>query len=173
MATYTQFKLEIPYFISTFEQHKKIKPQLMEILSRQKYLSSHNPVESVGQSDWYVDPGTPREYWEFLYPMIDDHMKPIYNQVGYDVYQYVNYWTNKYSYNDKLNWHTHRGSNWASVYFVDMPNKKQSTLIKTIQGNIIQPEVEEGMILTIPSNIQHCSPASDNSVKTIIAFNIW
>ena len=167
-----QFKIEMPYYTSVFKYHSKIKSQLIKILSKQEYLYSHTVKETASKSDWDVMPGTPREYWEFLFPMIDEHMNPIYKQVGFDNYQYVNYWTNTYFFNDSLNWHIHRGSNWASIYFVDLPNKKQSTIIKTLDGTIIQPEVEEGMILTIPSNLYHCSPPSDNSMKTIIAFNI-
>ena len=171
MTIYTQYKLEIPYFVSIFEPHKKIKSQLMEILSRQKHTLSHTPTE-YAMSDWYIDNGTPREYWDFLFPMINNHMIPIFKQVGFENSVYANFWTSTYSLGGKLDWHVHRETNWASIYFVDLPNKKQSTLFKTFYDEVFQPEVEEGMILTFPSNVYHSSPASDNSVKTIIAFNI-
>ena len=84
-----------------------------------------------------------------------------------------NAWFNQYKTNDKVDWHSHPGSNFANIYFLEMPEKNMKTQFYNLKDK--KPtdiDVEEGDILTFPAYYPHRSNflKSDNQ-KTVIAFN--
>jgi hypothetical protein len=78
----------------------------------------------------------------------------------------------QYYKKDTHDWHNHNCS-WSAVYYVELSKDSPRTqLIEPYSSNIITPNVNEGDILIMPGNVEHCSPPnqSDNR-KTIISFN--
>jgi hypothetical protein len=168
------FPMQVPYFVAKLKAHDKIKSQLMYILDRHKFTINDEDHAYISRSDWFVDPGQTREYWNVLYPHVAEHIKELMNSIGTTHYKFTNYWFNHYEKTNYLNWHRHETSGWSSVYYLKLSDKNQATLLKNpIDGSVFQPDVEEGDILTFPGIIYHSSPALvSEQPKTIIAFNV-
>jgi hypothetical protein len=169
-----QVKLQIPYFVSKFKAHDTIKGELISLLDEQMSSTTNDGYAKITKSDWYVDPGTPRNYWTLLYPHLETHIKELMDSIGTSHYKFLNYWFAHYETSDYLDWHRHEQIGWSSIYYVNLPSKEQVTLLKDpMSGDVIQPDLEEGDILTFPGIVYHRSPVNNaQKPKTIVAFNI-
>ena len=79
-----------------------------------------------------------------------------------------NIWYQQYNSNDEHDWHTHTGSHYTNIYFVELPDKDMKTEILDM-ANI---DVKEGDIISFPAFIFHRSkPNKSNKRKTVISFN--
>jgi hypothetical protein len=160
------------YVTSRFEKHSVLKDKLLTLLQNQTLWASHNTDEKITKTDWYVPQDFVRDYWNLLHPEIDKHIKQVYEFMGMKEFNYTNHWCNMYDVGDFRGWHNHIESSWAHVYYVDLPDKTYGTEIKSdYDGEILKPAVEEGMILSFPSGLQHRSPEIKSENKIIIAFN--
>ena len=75
--------------------------------------------------------------------------------------------------NDRHGLHTHAGSHFTNVFYVQLPDKNIKTRIISVGGEELDLNVEEGDILTFPSFYTHESPENKNKEeKIIISFNI-
>jgi len=165
-----------PIIISKFEKHDEIKNQLLSLIEKQNWTNTDfHPLDKVSRTDWYIDKGLQRDYWEFLFPIVQEHMKEVFAELRYDNFKIANYWFQQYCKNDNHGWHVHDESFWSSVYYVELPIDAPATMLEDPmdQDNKIVPDVYEGYILTFPAIIRHCSPVIDSDVrKTVIAFNV-
>jgi len=67
--------------------HNLIKPVLLELLSKQKYTSvlCSETQTRISKTDWFVDVGLEREYWNYILPFILEEIITIYQeQFKYD-----------------------------------------------------------------------------------------
>jgi len=83
-------------------------------------------------------------------------------------------WFQQYFKNDIHSWHTHKYTHFTCVYFVEMTDSSQKTLIKNFgSDNLLEYEAEEGDIIIFPGFLSHSSPLinTDNR-KTIISFDL-
>ena len=83
-------------------------------------------------------------------------------------------WFQQYFENDIHKWHTHKYTNFTCVYFVEMIENNQKTLIKNFGSDeLIDYNAEEGDIIIFPGLLSHSSPIiKTNNRKTIISFNL-
>jgi hypothetical protein len=165
-----------PYVISKFELHETIKEKLLFFIEEDfvgKSVDDNN--DKIVKTDWYTDRKLMKPYLHYLYPYLTKHMSEVYDAVGHDIPKYTDFWYQQYDSKDKHKWHQHRGCCWANVYYVELQNTTQRTMLKDpFSKEIIIPEVEEGDIITFPGLIWHCSPENLNEErKTVVAFNVY
>ena len=80
-----------------------------------------------------------------------------------------NWWFQIYDKDSKHGWHTHPGSHFTNVYFIELPD---STLATEIKGHN-NLNIKEGDLITFPAYWPHRGPINTtNKRKTIISFNI-
>lgn len=190
MNKINKHKIQFPYIVSDFMPHQFIKPQLLKMLSEQPCTDSNydsdtnkddkrvNYSEHVYRTDWYYKKYECelREYWNFLFPMIHEHMKLVMKELNMITYDITNYWFGHYKPGNELGWHRHIGSTWANVYYIHLPNPDSGTVLRSPfdSKKLIRPKVREGTILTFPALTEHAHipVPGDNSEKIVIAFNI-
>lgn len=165
--------INCPYVVSKFEAHESIKEKLLELIHTQNSNSVVTIGENISTTDWNVDIGKNREYWNFLYPYLKPHVDCVYDSLNIIKRDFTNYWYQQYSKNDYHDWHEH-GTSWSNVYYLELPNDELRTqVISPVDGTIFSPEVYEGYILSMPGILKHRSPPNvSEDRKTVIAFNI-
>lgn len=170
-----KFKLEIPYIVSKFEKHNEVKDKLLTLIdAAQSSEPSHAGYEI--KTDWNLPIEVKREYHEFIYPIISQHMIKVFQELNHKDFELRNYWFQQYSKNGVHNWHQHKGASWSNVYYVELGKNCPKTILKNPMNmdQLIVPNVEEGDILTIPGLVWHSSqPNRSDNRKTVYVFNVW
>ena len=170
-----RYEIAVPYIVSKFEHHTDVKEQLLDLISKQDCITENDHGDKISKTDWYTAPGTVREYWKFLFPMLEEHMKDVMLNLQIKEYAFTNYWFQQYEHLDTHGWHRHRHCFFSNVYYIELPKDGPSTIFKNpVDGKtILCPEVEEGDIITFPSIFEHCSaPNQSINRKTVISFNV-
>lgn len=160
----------LPIFTIDFKYHNDIKDKLIELINETETAM----IDRISRSDWSSDIHL-KEYWKFLLPYITKTIEPIiYEKFFFKGWDVSNYWFQQYEKGDEHEWHFHGSTMYNFVYYVEKPNDAPSTqIMMPITGQIMEPKVEEGQILVMPSIVRHRSaPNQSNGRKTIIAWNI-
>jgi len=165
--------------ISKFKEHQQFKNDLLNLISNAeaKEVYHANGIDSISRSDWEIDPSIRREYVHAFIPIIQNHMKEVFDFINQEykhehLYNSSIFWFQQYLKNDSHEWHNHLCP-WANVYYLELPKDGPKTLFKDLFGNVVEPDVEEGDVITFPGLINHCSPPNKSDKrKTIISFNI-
>jgi hypothetical protein len=172
--TISIYNKDFPYVISKFQKHEELKETLLESLNISQSISYTDAYDNISKTDWYIDANIARPYLDILFEPLDQHMITVLEQLKHDDFKYQTFWFQQYIRDNTHRWHQHRGTSWASVYYLELEKNGPPTVFKTLTGEeVIMPDVSEGDILTFPGFVWHCSPINriDNR-KTVIAFNI-
>ena len=166
-------KINSGYFIDTIFDFKKHKKVLLELISKMPNKNRKSIIEQISKTDWNVPRDYNREYLNYFYNIISEHMYKICDFLHTDKWIITNAWYQQYKKLDKHDWHTHTNCQFTSVFYLELPEKKYSTqLFNSFTKKVIKTNVKEGDILTFPSYMCHRSIANkSNKRKTIISFN--
>jgi len=170
-----KFKLELPYIISKFEKHNEIKDRLLALIDILQAKESSQAGYKI-KTDWHLPAEVKREYHEFIYPMISEHMIKVFDELAHQNFKLTNYWFQQYEKDGVHNWHQHRGASWSNIYYVELGKDCPKTILKNPSNleQLIIPNVTEGDILTIPGLVWHSSQSNKSSDrKTVYVFNTW
>ena len=156
--------------ITKIKEHKNIKKMIMEEINNTKQTS----FEKITSTDWKTPANIERTYFtKYIKDIINKYYTRIAEQLGLKDFNLTkliihNWWFQKYNKNSTHDWHTHAGSHFTNVYFVELPNKENATQIKGLKNL----NVEEGDLITFPAYWAHRSPINKTDKrKTIISFN--
>ena len=159
------------YYIDDIAEHNLYKTKLLSLISNLENKSIKTNKDSISKTDWNLDHSN-QEYYQLLQKLLDPSLKNLCKYFSATTYEVHNIWFQQYKENDVHNWHTHSHCNFASVYFLELPDKKFATEFLDLETNkIINVNVSEGQLLTFPAHFIHRSPPINNSIKTIISFN--
>jgi hypothetical protein len=170
-----KFKIDCPYVISSFSNHKEIKQQLLNLIDTADFESVkfENVETNISKTDWQISQEINRKWLQLILNPLVDHMKTVYSHIGYDSLLIKDIWFQQYLNNSEHGWHVH-SSNFTNIYYLEMPEGTPKTQIINPfnQTDIIELDVNEGDIVTFPSFIIHRAPKNiSNFRKTIISFN--
>jgi hypothetical protein len=157
----------------TFNNHLNIKNTLLELIEKAPSMNINDNCDQISKSDFYIK-DFKKEYADFVTPHIKDFLTVSLKSFNIGGFMIKNIWFQQYRKNDIHKWHTHPNSHFACVYYVDMPDNNQKTLIKEFGSDeLIKYDANEGDIIMFPAFLSHSSPVinSDNR-KTIISFNL-
>lgn len=172
----------VPYFKFKFDRHNELKETLLMMIDKQSFSPinekyNFNEETKITKTDWFVDIGKDRDYWNFFYPIIFSQLSKYYTENLF--YDFVdnsvkNVWFQQYYQTDGHTWHRHVGSTFNNVYFLEFEKGGPATEFKTpITKELVSANVEEGDVLIFPSAYCHRSPPNVSSNrKTVIAFNV-
>ena len=105
--------------------------------------------------------------------ILEGYSKNLLEKFKFQKFQTQDMWFQIYKENDRHGLHTHAGSHFTNVFYVQLPDKNIKTRIISVGGEELDLNVEEGDILTFPSFYTHESPENKNKEeKIIISFNI-
>ena len=163
--------------IQKIENHKDIKNKLLSLISetpKKRWTNNEDRIDlgfDVSLTDWQVDGEF--NYRKFYLENVNEYFEK-YDFINSSKSLIHNVWFHQYYKNDYHNWHIHAGCQFASVYYLELPNSKFQTkflnpMSKKLHGDII---IEEGDIIATPAFIPHTSivqPTKER--KTVIVFN--
>jgi hypothetical protein len=168
------------YFVKTkVENHNEIKQSLLELIES---MGTHSIIEQIndiynGQkisnTDWHLSSSYNRTYFHLFNNIATTHLLKVKEILQLkENLNIANYWFQQYKKNDFHGYHNHGGCLYSNIYYVDLPEKNLQTTFKILDKEF-EINVEEGDILTFPSNYMHCSKSNQfDYTKTIISFNV-
>ena len=156
----------------TFNNHQTTKTKLLELIEKTSYIQINN-TDKISKTDFYIT-GLNKEYIDYIMPYITDTLKSSLKSFNIEGFEIRNMWFQQYYKNDIHKFHTHKYTHFACVYYVEMFDSIQKTLIKNFGSNdLIEYNAKEGDIIMFPSFLSHSSPIiNTNDRKTIISFNL-
>lgn len=163
------YNLESFFIINKIKEHKKIKPIILNLINE----LPNKKWENVTNTDWEIPKENKRDYLIYFYKNIESYMNRISFFMKASKWIIHNGWYHQYSKNSFYDWHSHGGTNFANIYFLEMPKKEMKTKLYNVHTKkLIDINVKEGDLLTFPAYIAHKSdPIKSNSRKTVISFN--
>jgi ectoine hydroxylase-related dioxygenase (phytanoyl-CoA dioxygenase family) len=154
--------------ITNLKNHLEINKNLLSLIEKIPNNVLKDDHENIVHTDWSLPKDQKREYVDYFYSCIFEHMNELSNKLHSKNWEIRNVWFQQYTHNNFMNWHNHRDTNFTNVYFVELPSKFLGTEIL----NHDKLDLNEGDLLTFPGYLYHRSPVNlSNKRKTIIAFN--
>lgn len=171
---YSITNVEVPLIISKIENHKELKPLILNAIEEMGEFSFKlKNKQSISNTDWFLPSNFERKYFNLVKDVFEKvilNLSENHKFVGHEL-TIGNYWFQQYKEKDFHKWHIHVESYYNSVYYVDLPEKSARTCFNFF-GKEIVVDVEEGDVLSFPGSFIHCSkPNQSKETKTIISFN--
>lgn len=163
-------EIKCPFIKIKVKNHKKYKAKLLKLIKKTINQKLEYPYSVVSKSDWYVEDNSKKLYLTTFAEMLKPEYNQIFDYFSSNKIDMQNVWFHIYEKNDVYAWHTHPRCNFTNIYFLDLPNKKDKTLIKDMYGKEYNFDVEEGDLITFPAFVVHKSPKTTTN-KTVIVFN--
>ena len=159
--------LTCDFLISKVKNHKKHKKILLDLIEEMPQSKS----QQNSKSDWLISKEHPRKYLHYFYEnIIDPIMDKQKKYFKADQWHIDNSWFQQYHDGTYHKFHNHESTNWANVYFIELPSSKDVTKIK-VRNKIFKYTAKEGDIITFPAHLLHSAPVINKKRKTVIAFN--
>lgn len=161
-------------FISKVDNHNDVKKKILDELNgvnSTKYRMSDR-LQEIYNSDFIMSEEYRAPYMDVVYQAVRQHLVDVSIALGSVSGMTVSrIWYQQYEQGNFHGWHNHPKSMFSSVYYVQLDGQSPSTTFKHI-GQEFEVPVQEGMVLTFPSHMMHCSkPNQSNTIKTIVSFN--
>ena len=154
------------YKVLNFQEHKN---KIIDLIIKIPQTPLKNEKkESIFHTDWKIPKSMQRDYLEYFQEnILKDFFKDFTSNNGCQKIQMHNIWFQVYAEGDWHYPHTHAGTNFTNVFYLQLP-------CNSLKTNILNTDIDvsEGDILTFPGFIKHESPKNKtNQFKIIISFN--
>ena len=162
-------KINSYFIINKVKEHNNIKKNILNLINK----IPNNTYENIFHTDWNLPADYKREYLEYSFNYLNPYLKKISDFLHMKKTIIHNAWFQQYKKENFHEWHVHAECNYTNIYYLEMPNKNFKTkILDILTKEIINIDVVEGDLLTIPANFLHCSEIiKTNETKTIISFN--
>ena len=155
------------------KRHDEVKHKLIDLITNNESDSTEYDGGFISRTDYHLDENHTRTYLPLFFEIIEPILQ---EQAKFFLSKEANVhhaWFQQYYMYDKHNWHNHGKSNFASIYYLELPDTNMKTqffdiLDKKIIDNI---DIEEGDLITFPAYIIHRSNTNTLLKKTIISYN--
>jgi hypothetical protein len=173
MLSLKNHKVMIDCFSSVNEGHAGSKRMLMDMIRDAESHSINDEMEIVSRTDMNFR-ATDRSWVNPFILSVAPHMDAMCQQMMMGTWNISSAWFFEYHKGEYAQWHVHPNCMWTNVYYLDMPEgSPRTTVLSMPSGEEMEIcNIEEGMILSFPSTMIHCSrPNKSDKPKTVIAFN--
>ena len=170
-----EVRLSTVGLIERVEGHDVFKKYMLDYIDNKPLNRLVERNTDVSHTDWSESDNKNREYVNKFTSLISYNMKTITNRLSLSYMDITDIWFQQYSRNAEHSWHGHFGSDWAGIYYVEMPNERDKTLLWDYHSSKIVDDIDlhEGDMFVFPSTILHCSPLNiTDTRKTVISFNM-
>jgi hypothetical protein len=158
------------YLVTKIKEHKQIKDKLLELIDQ----IPQNSYENITHTDWNLPKDYKRLYLDYFYKILKPYMEEMRMFLKEKTWEIQNGWFQQYYKNDFHQWHRHEKTNFANVYYLELPDKNMTTKIKPIlnRKKTLNLVAKEGDLVTFPAMLEHTSEKTKKNLrKTIISFN--
>ena len=154
--------------------HSLIKDKLLDNIKNdihgKKYIAS---LDHIDRTDFFSDRDPAPEYYMLFAENAQEYFNELLNYYCMEDSEVESCWYQQYIKKDTHGWHIHPHSNVSFVYNLELENSQSSTeFYDRKTKKIVQLDVNEGDIVTFPSNIIHRSAPLKGKRKTIISVNV-
>ena len=159
-------EIKTPVFKQSIKNNKIIKEKLLEWFEKEP-IKSFGTDYNVSKTDWEKSYDMSRPYVKFLMKEFTPYINNIGEVLKAEKCSIFDMWYQQYYKNDSHSWHNHGVTNWANIYFIELPDETH-TEFKDFEVK----DIKEGDLLTFPAYKFHRSPINKtNERKTIVSFN--
>ena len=164
----------VPYWKYSLKNWSKTKKEIKNIIKQYPYISSKNQNFLSNRAR------TTPEFIEEVARILENSLQEFAQEVKQN-FKITSAWATAYKKGMDHLLHNHSKSLFTCIVYVDFdPKFHQGTAFKQPfdqfdSGNVcfIVPEIKEGDMLIVPSNIEHCGPVNKSTtIKTILAFDL-
>jgi len=167
-----------PVITDSFPLHKKIKKDLLKLISKSKGDSYQNKTstmtDDLSKTDWPLSNDFSRPWVKKYGPMIKDFLTKQVLELGYRKIDISRLWYQQYKQNQTHGWH-HHARNYTGAYYVEFPKGSEPTQLLFAENldKTFSVRAKEGDMILFPSYLIHRSPPiKNNKRKTIISWNL-
>ena len=155
--------------VKQFKKHNQLKDNLLDLIDKMPVVKEeYKDADKITKTDWRIPKDWNREYLNYFYKNIEDHMLMLCDEFKCLNWTIQNGWIQQYGQVDKHHWHNHSGCQFSNVYYLELPD----TDMKTEFLNEQDISVKEGDIITFSSHLFHRSKQNNSNLrKTVIVFN--
>lgn len=152
-------------WLYSVKDHQEHKDKLLDQIEDMKDLYG---LELNEQGYWYdfECPDLPRTYEKLAKDIMLRYCLKTTKAYHGKFFKIGKIWFQQYPEGTKFGWHTHPMSNFACVYYVELPDD-----LSTEFFHIGQKDAKEGDVIIFPSFLPHRAPQVKVGRKTIISFN--
>jgi hypothetical protein len=161
-------KINTEFFYYDLPDAEIHKNNLLKLIN----LIPKNPFQGISHTDYNLPDVFERKYLKYFYDnilsnMMNEQLK-YYNAEKWEVGAC---WFQQYENESSHFWHTHPGTNFTNIYFLELPDESLKTTLKVGEKDY-EYDIKEGQIITFPASIRHTSKINNtNKRKTVISFN--
>tara|TARA_B100000900_G_C20573268_1_gene714222 strand:- start:282 stop:797 length:516 start_codon:yes stop_codon:yes gene_type:complete len=160
--------------IHEVDQFSKHKLNLINLINKIPETSFNSDNEKISHTDFKIPRSMKREYVDYFFNNIyENYCNNLTSVIKASSIGFNNIWFQVYNKSDWHGSHTHPGTHFTNVLYINLPNKNLKTILKKPNGEVINFDAKEGDLITFPAYYQHHSPENkSNEKKIIISFNI-
>ena len=168
------FKLNTVGIICDIKEHKSIKNDLLDIISKTPSENINDDVNKIDNLDWSKSRTFEKEYFTYLWKHIEPYFKDIAHNLRAKKLEIGDCWFQQYIPGDIHDWHLHPKTTWQAVYYLEMNGEQLETEVWDIyEQRPVKTTVKEGELFVFPGNIIHRAPKNNSkNRKTVITFNL-
>ena len=168
--------LKVPYFICPIKENLDNKENFLNDFEKigKSHKESGISLYKTNYINYQDYPKLTKMSWHNLYfNIIDKYYNRILEYLNQRELERGTPWFHQYMKGDYYGWHSHGRHNYASVYYLELPeNKCKLQFYNPIDSTVMYVDVKEGDSIFFPSSIRHRSPENPlNKRKTTIACN--
>ena len=155
--------------ITKIKEHSNNKKMILNEI----YETKQSNFRDVTSTDWLTPSNIERTYFKYIKDITNKYYDKITERLGLKDFNFTkliihNWWFQIYDKDATHDWHTHPGSHFTNIYFIELPD---TTLATEIKGHK-NLNIKEGDLITFPAYWPHRGPINKtNKRKIIISFN--
>lgn len=160
-------------FIHKVDNFKNHKSKIIDLINKTPSNSLNETDAQIIDSDWNLSDNNSKYYFPYLKEnILNNFFKDFLKNKKFKNIEVNKIWFQVYSKDDYHGLHTHPHCHFTNIIYVNLPNQNTQTKVYDFNGSIINLELNEGDILTIPAFFKHESPKNNfYDKKIIISFN--
>jgi len=164
------------YWTYSIDRWEEKKLELQNLIDNTTLLEKDTSISLLS-----TDREISRNYTSKVIQIISSELQAFAESIDAKELEIVDCWTVQYKKGDYQSVHTHGGSSYTGCIYIDFDkNEHEGTKLVTngidseTNGTaIVSPDIKEGDIMIIPSNILHfVTPNRSDKLRTILAFDI-
>ena len=172
----SKYQFNGSYMVRRMPNHESLKPVMLGLIQSAQSEFKKDPSNNLEQISKYdfslVENERP---WSSLFSeYFNGFMATLPDSILHKNPEMRGVWFQQYESGDFHHWHHHAGSNFAGIYYLELPDFSCATeFIEPFNTAVVKKfNVSEGDVVLFPASLIHRSPENtSNQRKTVVAFN--
>jgi len=161
------YKIDDFYIKTKFKYHNKFKQNFLNLIDKMPNITHDN----IKKTDWKVK--EQKTYERLFYYCFEKTLNDIGKLIKATDWRIDSLWFQQYYKNNSHPWHTHSGSEFSNIYYLELPKNTKTQFYNVLTKKPFKGiNLQEGDIITFKGSMPHRSKKIlSNERKTVIVFN--